>query len=226
MLSKLIDFLPAVAFFITYQVSADLVLSTMVIIGCCVLSFSLNYFVWHKISRMQIFLTAMVLLFGLPTILLNDPEIIKMKVSVVNFAFALAIFVFQCVLKRNPFAFLFGQELPIAPFVWKKLSFYFMLYFVFAGLLNIVIAFYLPTLLNIDYKLAENLWVNYKTFGNPALNFAFSIVIFVYLYKRYPDAFDALKDFGVNKVMSKQTAVEQEEVNDVKSERMPSSSKE
>ena len=159
MLAKILDFTPALAFFITYRLSSDLILATGVIIGCCLISFILQYVLYHKLSRLQIFLTAAVLLFGVPTILLNDPLIIKWKVTVVNLIFAATIFVFQHVIHRNPFSYLFGKEVPLPEHIWLKLGTSFMCYFVFAAGLNVIIAFYLPTLFGIDPKSAESLWV-------------------------------------------------------------------
>lgn len=200
MLAKILDFTPALAFFITYRLSSDLILATGVIIGCCLISFILQYVLYHKLSRLQIFLTAAVLLFGVPTILLNDPLIIKWKVTVVNLIFAATIFVFQHVIHRNPFSYLFGKEVPLPEHIWLKLGTSFMCYFVFAAGLNVIIAFYLPTLFGIDPKSAESLWVDYKTFGNAILNFLFSIAVIFILMRRYPEVLTAFtKDDDASK---------------------------
>ena len=184
MLAKILDFTPALAFFI----------------GCCLISFILQYVLYHKLSRLQIFLTAAVLLFGVPTILLNDPLIIKWKVTVVNLIFAATIFVFQHVIHRNPFSYLFGKEVPLPEHIWLKLGTSFMCYFVFAAGLNVIIAFYLPTLFGIDPKSAESLWVDYKTFGNAILNFIFSVAVILILMRRYPEVLTAFtKDDEENK---------------------------
>lgn len=200
MLAKILDFTPALAFFITYRLSSDLILATGVIIGCCLVSFILQYVLYHKTSRLQLFLTAAVLLFGVPTILLNDPLIIKWKVTVVNLIFAATIFVFQHVIHRNPFSYLFGKEVPLPEHIWLKLGTSFMCYFVFAAGLNVIIAFYLPTLFGIDPKSAESLWVDYKTFGNAILNFIFSVAVILILMRRYPEVLTAFtKDDEENK---------------------------
>ena len=170
------------------------------ILDFTLISFILQYVLYHKLSRLQIFLTAAVLLFGVPTILLNDPLIIKWKVTVVNLIFAATIFVFQHVIHRNPFSYLFGKEVPLPEHIWLKLGTSFMCYFVFAAGLNVIIAFYLPTLFGIDPKSAESLWVDYKTFGNAILNFLFSIAVIFILMRRYPEVLTAFtKDDEENK---------------------------
>lgn len=194
MLARILDFAPALAFFITYRMTSNLIMATGVIIAGCVLSSIIQYLLWRKISRMQVFLTAAVVLFGLPTILLNDPEIIKWKVTVVNFILALAILICQHIIHKNPIGYILGKELPLPEHIWLKLGTAFMLFFIFAGCLNIVIAFYLPELLGIDAKYAESLWVDYKTFGSTILNVVFSIALMSYMMYRYPEMRNFFKD--------------------------------
>lgn len=186
-IAKIINLLPVIAFFITYKTSSNLVLATAVIVGGCLISTLIEYFLTRKISRMQIFLVIMVLLFGLPTVLLRDPSIIKWKVTVVNLVFALLIFVCQYVLKKNPFNYLLGRELPLPADAWDFLAKSWMIFFVCAGMLNIVIAFYLPSLFGISNTQAESLWVDYKTFGNGILNFLFALACIGVILHRHPE---------------------------------------
>ena len=79
MLAKILDFIPALAFFITYRVTGDLILATGVIIAGCTMSFALQYILWKRKSRIGIFMLAAVLIFGLPTIFLQDPAYVKLK---------------------------------------------------------------------------------------------------------------------------------------------------
>ncbi len=206
MLAKILDFAPAIAFFVTYRWSGDLVLATSVIIACCLISFLTQYILWRKASRMQVFLTIAVLLFGLPTILLKDPAIIMWKPSIVNWILAVTIFVCQFILHRNPFAYLFGREMPIPEHIWFKLGTYFMVYFVFAGLLNMVIAFHLPQIFNIDAKTAESYWVDYKTFGSTIINVTFTLFVFMVIMRRHPEALAAFKDVHKAKTAAAQNS--------------------
>jgi intracellular septation protein len=184
---KVLQFLPVILWFITYKMTSNLILATAVIVVACVITTAIEYFMTRQLSRMQIFLVAAILIFGLPTVLLNDPAIIKWKVTVVNFLFAATIFVFQFILKKNPFAFLFEKELPLPSEAYNTLSLWWMVFFVLAGLLNIVIAFYLPALIGVTEVEAEEIWVDYKTFGNAVLNGVFALVCGFVLLKKYPD---------------------------------------
>ena len=190
---KLISLLPVIAFFIVYKSSGDLILATGVIVAGCVLTTILEFILKRTISRMQIFMVVAVLVFGIPTVLLKDPTIIKWKVTAVNLIFALLIFIFQYLLKKNPLGFLFGRELKMPDDCWTFLASSWMIFFIFAAALNVVIAFYLPALFGISDSEAESLWVDYKTFGNAILNLIFAIISMMLLIKKHPGLLDDLK---------------------------------
>lgn len=187
MLVKIIEFLPVIIFFVSYKMTSNLILATTLIVGSCVVATIAEAIITKKISRMQVFLVFAVLIFGVPTILLKDPSIIKWKVTVVNMILATAIFFFQFILKKTPFSLLLGKELPLPDKAFATLSVYWMVFFFFSGLLNIVIAFYLPDLLGITKEYAEELWVDYKTFGNSIINVIFALFTGFVLIKKYPE---------------------------------------
>ncbi len=188
MLIKILQFLPVIIFFVSYKTTADLILATSLIIGSVLVCSALEYLVTKTISRMQIFMIAAVLIFGITTVLLKDPNFIKMKITIVNLILALAIFIFQVILKKNPFAYLLKKDLPIPDSAYALLSKMWMIFFVFAAGLNIIIAFYLPELFGVSQLSAENLWVDYKTFGNAILNVVFTLFCGLIIYKKYPEA--------------------------------------
>ncbi len=187
MLVKIIEFLPVIIFFVSYKMTSNLILATTLIVGSCVVATIAEAIITKKLSRMQVFLVLAVLIFGVPTILLKDPSIIKWKVTVVNMILATAIFFFQFILKKNPFALLLGKELPLPDKAFATLSVYWMVFFFFSGMLNIVIAFYLPDLFGITKEYAEELWVDYKTFGNSIINVIFALFTVFVLIKKYPE---------------------------------------
>lgn len=187
MLVKIIEFLPVIIFFVSYKMTSNLILATTLIVGSCVVATIAEAIITQKLSRMQVFLVFAVLIFGVPTILLKDPSIIKWKVTVVNMILATAIFFFQFILKKNPFALLLGKELPLPDKAFATLSVYWMVFFFFSGMLNIVIAFYLPDLFGITKEYAEELWVDYKTFGNSIINVIFALFTGFVLIKKYPE---------------------------------------
>mgnify|MGYP002711169824 CR=1 FL=1 len=131
MLVKIIEFLPVIIFFVSYKMTSNLILATTLIVGSCVVATIAEAIITKKLSRIQVFLVFAVLIFGVPTILLKDPSIIKWKVTVVNMILASAIFFFQFILKKNPFALLLGKELPLPDKAFATLSVYWMVFFCF-----------------------------------------------------------------------------------------------
>lgn len=208
MLAKILDFLPALAFFITYRVTGNLILATGVIIAGCTMSFVLQYLLWKRKSRIGVFMLCAVLIFGLPTIFLQDPAFIKLKVTVVNWVLAATLFVFQFILHKNPLNYLLGSEMPIPEHIFSKLATAFMFYFMFMGALNLSIAFFLPTLFGIEEKVAESYWVSYKTFGSIIINCTFTGVLFFFMMRRYPEMLDAFKETAKAKISSSRSASE------------------
>ena len=196
---KIFNFIPVIAFFIVYKSTGDLILATAVIVAGCLLSTALEYALKRTISRMQIFMIVAVLVFGIPTVLLKDPSIIKWKVTVVNLVFASLIFVFQYVLKKNPLGYLFGREINMPAQCWTFMASCWMIFFIFAAALNVVIAFYLPSLFGISEAEAESLWVDYKTFGNAILNCVFAILIVAIMLKKNPSLLEELKNKELKK---------------------------
>ena len=81
-----------------------------------------------------------------------------------------------------------------------------MVYFVFAGLLNMVIAFHLPQIFNIDAKTAESYWVDYKTFGSTIINVTFTLFVFMVIMRRHPEALAAFKDVHKAKTAAAQNS--------------------
>lgn len=199
MLVKIIEFLPVIIFFVSYKMTSNLILATTLIVGSCVVATIAEAIITKKLSRMQVFLVFAVLIFGVPTILLKDPSIIKWKVTVVNMILASAIFFFQFILKKNPFALLLGKELPLPDKAFATLSVYWMVFFFFSGMLNIVIAFYLPDLFGITKEYAEELWVDYKTFGNSIINVIFALFTGFVLIKKYPELLKSDNNLNIKK---------------------------
>lgn len=191
---RILEFLPVIAFFVTYKTSSDLVLATVVVVSSCLIVAILEYLITREVSRIQIFTIVMVLLFGVPTILFHDPSIIKWKVTVSNLVLSLAIFVFQYLLRKNPFSYLLGREIQLPDDAWKFFGSGCMYFFLFGAVLNVILAFFLPDIFGISAKEAENIWVYYKSFGNGFLNVVFVLGLVFWMYKRDPSILDALSD--------------------------------
>lgn len=184
----LLNILPAICFFLTYKFSDhNLIYATIAVVISSVITLGGSWFLQGKITRIQIVVILVLFIFAIPTILVKDPDFIKWKVSVVNSVIAVAILLCQFVFKKDIIEALTGCKTPIPESVLKKAAVATAVYFLLCACLNYVIAFRLPEIMNINSDEAENLWVNYKTYGNGILNTVFMIGVFGWVYSQLTD---------------------------------------
>ncbi|WP_179142093.1 septation protein IspZ, partial [Cronobacter sakazakii] len=69
-----------------------------------------------------------------------------------------------------------GKEITLPAHAWSRLNIAWALFFIFCGLLNIYVAFWLP----------EAVWMNFKVFGIPGLTLVFTLLSGVYIYRHMP----------------------------------------
>ncbi len=184
----ILNLLPAICFFVCYKYTGNnLIYATWALIISAVASFGLAFALYRKIERFQIALIILMLVFAIPTVLLDDPSFIKWKVSIVNLIMAIGLLICQFVFKTNIVKALSGIETPIPENLWKKATIFAALYLVFCAILNYFLAFQLTNIFSISETNAEEIWVNYKTYGNGILNFIFTMVIFSWIYSKLTD---------------------------------------
>lgn len=183
----LLNILPALCFFIVYYSSPQensIVYATFAVLASSLIAFALNYALFKSISRMQVIILVLLLLFAAPTIYFNDPSFIKWKVSIVNILMALGLGVCQFGFKTNIAKALTGIANPIPEELWEKLTLATIVFLLICALLNYFLAFGLTEYFNVDAKKADDIWVNYKTYGNGILNFIFVMVAFNKTYEK------------------------------------------
>ncbi len=202
----ILNILPAICFIATYYLApleSRFIYATIAVVSSSLLCAGVSYALFRKIGRLQIVILVLLLIFALPTIYFNDPSFLKWKVSVVNIIMAIALGICQFVFKTDVARALSGIANPIPQKLWQKATILAMLFLCGCAVLNYVIAFHLPNLFNITEESAQDIWVNYKTYGNGILNFIFVMFAFNYVYgKLTPDEKVALERL-VNDVKTK-----------------------
>lgn len=193
-ITTLLDYIPAIAFFVAYKLYSDIVTATIVILVTTVLASALNFIITKKISKTALVLNIIILALGIPTIILKDPVYIKLKVTIVDLILALILYIGTYILHKNPLAYMLSSVVKLSDLIYKKMAFAWIIYLVLSAILNIIIAFYLTNIFNIPSAKAEALWVDYKAFGNAILNTVFILGHFMYLFKAYPQEFAHLND--------------------------------
>jgi len=195
----LFDFFPVALFFLAYKLFGSLpaswigianlfplmalnqvepkdaiLFATLVIILATILQNALYFMMHHRFERMHLITLGILLVLGTLTLFLKDPLFIKWKVSMINWAFAVAFLVSQYVGSRKTLTErMMSSALEVPAHVWKFVNWMWAGFFAFIGVLNLIIA----------YNFSEDLWVDFKMFGVLGLTLVFIVVQAIYLQK-------------------------------------------
>ena len=192
-MKALFDLLPVICFFGTYKLAGSytnelasylpvntdiipIVTATIVIIITSLLQMGWIYAKGEKPSKMAVFSTSLVVIFGGLTIFLQKPEFIQWKPTILYWLFA-AILAFgrmkgQIYIK-NVFQ---GIEMPYQ--AWKTVENWTLIFLIGIGIINLVIA----------YSCSMDIWVDFKLFGLLGLTLLFTIGLGFYVAKYAQEA--------------------------------------
>jgi intracellular septation protein len=168
----LFDFLPIVLFFTAYVVTKDLLVAVAVLMVVAPLAFAVQWFISRKINKISAASTLLVVILGGATLISGDSVFIFWKPTVLYWAVAIAFLTSQFI-GDKPFIRRMMEaaskdsdaSVQLSRQKWVKLNLMWVVFFVFAGGLNIYVA----------YNYAEETWVNFKLFGLLGLTFVFII---------------------------------------------------
>jgi intracellular septation protein len=180
----LLDFLPILIFFGVYKITGDLITATAVLIPVTIIQVAVVYWLTKKLEKMALITLALVIVLGGLTVLLNDGWFIMWKPTVVNWLFATAFFGSHFIGNKPIIERLLGHAITLESKQWLTLSFAWIAFFIFAGVLNLIVA----------YQFSEDVWVNFKLFGLLGLTFTFLIIQSVWINKHSSEAQAQLED--------------------------------
>jgi intracellular septation protein len=171
-MNLLTDLLPLVVFFIFFKLH-DLFVATGAALVTTILIFIYQKLRGIQISQNQVIsLSALIILGGL-TIFLQDERFIKWKPSIVYWGLAIICIISHYWGQKPLMQRLIGNQIQLSPIVWRKLNIAWSGFFIFMGILNVVMLNYLST----------NAWVNFKIFGTMMITFVFVLLQSIYLSK-------------------------------------------
>ncbi|NIC43326.1 septation protein A [Aquabacterium sp. A08] len=150
----LIDFFPIALFVVAYKLQ-DIYTATGVLMAATVAQTALIYGIDRRLQTMQKVTLALVLVFGVLTLVLQDERFIKWKPTVLYASMALVLAAALWIWKKNFLQMLLGSQLKLPDGVWARLTVVWVAYFVFMAGLNAYVAAYYST---------ED-WVNFKLWG-------------------------------------------------------------
>lgn len=172
----LFDFFPLILFFVGFKF-ADIFVATGIAIAATLAQIGWSLARRHRITAMQWTSLAVIVVFGGATLVLHDESFIKWKPTVLYWAGGGAL-LGGLAFGRNLVKSIMGEEgLALPEPIWTRLCVAWGVFFLFAGALNLVIAFNYPT----------STWVNFKVFGSFALILAFAVVQAFWVSRYLPD---------------------------------------
>ena len=193
------DFFPVLLFFLAYKFFGDMppaliaaanqipfvelaqtepkhaiLFATLVIILATIAQNILHYVFYKRFERMHLISLGILLAFGSLTLILKDSAFIQWKVTVFNWIFALVFIGSEYVGNRKPLAErMMSNAMQVPPQIWTKVNWMWAGFFVFIGVLNLVVA----------YNFSEAIWVDFKLFGILGLTLVFVIAQAFYLQR-------------------------------------------
>ncbi len=182
----LFDLFPVILFFATFKYSeknpeaaaawmntllggavdikqAPILLATVVVIVATVAQIAWVHFRHGKVDKMLWVSLGLVSVFGGMTLIFQDETFIKWKPTILYWVFAGSMAFASLVLKKNPMRAMLGEQMTLPDAVWNKVTLSWIAFFIFMGVLNLVVAFNFST----------DTWVNFKLFGGMGLLLVF-----------------------------------------------------
>lgn len=166
----LYDFFPILLFFVAYKV-AGIYVATAAAIAAAVAQAGWSLYRTGKVARMQLLSLGLLVVLGGVTILFRDETFIKIKPTAVNWLFAAVFMGSQWFSDRPATKRLMGKMMRAPDAIWRRLNVAWAIFFVFAGALNLAVAFNFST----------DVWVNFKLFGLISLTLLFAVAQALYL---------------------------------------------
>jgi intracellular septation protein len=180
-MQALLDFLPVIAFVTAYWVTGEMSVAIVVIMGAVALQVLATWLFKRELNRMLIASAALVFVLGGVSLLLDNPIFFKWKPTGLYWLFALVFlgsqFIGKSPLVQRMMQAVSQDEMNLPADVWVRLNLAWVVFFLFAGALNIYVA----------YQFDEATWVNFKLFGLFGITFVFLVLQTLWLSRHMPD---------------------------------------
>ena len=169
----IVDFLPIIVFFVTYQV-AGLYAATGAIIVAMSLQIGFQWLKDRTVNKMLLTSGVLVAVFGGITLLLRDPIFIQWKPTVVNWLFAAVFLGSRYIGQKTLTERVMGQAVELDPVMWRQLNLMWVGNFTFLGAANLYVV----------YNFDEATWVNFKLFGMLGLTLVMVLIQVLWIAAR------------------------------------------
>ena len=173
-MKQLFEFFPLIVFFAVYYKSdKDLYFSIAAVIIATLISLIALYVKERKISTMMLVSTVILVIFGGLSLFFKNETFFKMKPTIINALFAVALII-STYLNKPILKMMLNSSIKLKDQGWTMLNKMWTGYFIFLAVLNEIVWRNYPT----------DVWVNFKVFGIMGVTIAFTIVQ-IPLLKKY-----------------------------------------
>lgn len=161
----LIETLPLIAFFAAYFITKNIYIATITCIIASWLQVLITKLTVKKISKNTWISTILITVLGTLTVALHNKMFIMLKPTMLYWIFGVGLLIADKI-GKNPLKSLLQEQITLDEKSWSQITFLWVAFFLFMGILNLVIAF----------NFSEYLWVKFKVFGSLILTVIFTII--------------------------------------------------
>jgi|GEM_PF-3802747 len=142
--SAMVDFLPLALFFIAFKKAAVLgsfwifktsepiIFASFVLAISTALSFAISFFMGIEINKFNMISSIVVVVFSMLTVVFNNPQFIKMKLTLINAGFAIFIYIYCLVKNKSVAQLMFAGkiEMPLKKWLVLDRRFFYMFWLI------------------------------------------------------------------------------------------------
>lgn len=153
-MKALLDFLPLIVFFAIYKMT-DIMMATAALVVATLISTFLLYLKDKKVAAMPLVSAGLVAIFGIATLLADDPLFIKLKPTILYSIMGAILIIGVVWFKKGLIEYLLGNAIDMPEKAWRILSMRWGFFFWAMAIFNEIIWRHFST----------DFWVDVKVFG-------------------------------------------------------------
>ncbi len=163
----LFDLFPVILFFAAFKLS-DIFVATGVAIAATFAQIAWVWFKHRKVDAMLWVSLAIISVLGGMTLIFHNETFIKWKPTILYWALAVGLAGSTLFFRKNMIRTLLAEQIDAPDFIWRRLNWSWIGFFVFMGFANLAVAF--------AFNLPTATWVNFKLFGGIGLMLVFAVI--------------------------------------------------
>lgn len=168
-----IEMMPLIAFFAAYYITKNIYIATIVCIIASWIQVAIAKITTGSISKMTLLSAVLITVLGSLTVALHNKTFIMIKPTMLYWIFGVGLFISNKI-GKNPIKMLLQEQVSLDDKGWNQINLLWVCFFIFMGILNLVIAFHF----------SEYLWVKFKVFGSLIMMIVFTLITGVVIHQK------------------------------------------